>query len=106
MSAQRVSDAEANAVAASINNPDDIPTYGTKVEYNNKRFLLTMREGKYIAWDISVYDDNGQLQTGSWDVYLDAIEEGVKESVPVLANIGTGTLILGAVVLGILIFKR
>lgn len=79
MAVRRVEDSEALAVAASVNFPA-LPDSGTRLEYNNKRYLLAIRDGKYIAWDISVYSDSGKLLSGSWDVWINAAGEVVTES--------------------------
>lgn len=75
MAVAQVSDSLALAIAASIDFPD-LPSTGTHIVYNNKRYLLAIRGGKYIAFDISVYSPDGALVTGSTDVYLTALKEG------------------------------
>ena len=73
MAAQQTNDSFAAQIAASIGNPTELPSYGTYVIYSNHRYLLAIRNSKYVAWDISVYADDGALLTNSTDVWLNAL---------------------------------
>jgi hypothetical protein len=96
MSVRRTSDSEALAVAASVNFPD-LPSSGTHVVYENKYYLLAIRDGIYVAWDISVYSPGGDLVTGPASVYATAVKEALSESGETLAEIGKGLFWLAAI---------
>ncbi len=85
MAVTQASDSLALAIAASIDFPD-LPSSGTHIVYANRRYLLAIRSGKYVAWDISVYS-NGALVTDSTDVYLQALKEGLAESLSDVSNL-------------------
>ncbi len=97
MATLQVSDEMALAIASSVNFPSDFATSGMYVVYQDKRYLLTIRNGKYIAWDISVYADNGNLVTGAFDVYLEALKQVPGEIVKGL-DTSVNILIVGAVI--------
>lgn len=92
MAAERVSDAMAADIANSIGNPleADIPTWGINVVYQNHRYLLTMKEGKYIAFDVSVYGITGMLLTDSTDIWLDVLLATGRDSLDDLKKAGIG----------------
>lgn len=95
MAAAQVSDSMALAIAASLDYPE-LPSYGTYVIYDNRRFLLAMRNGKYVAFDISVFSTDGTLITDATDVYLTALKEGFRESV---TDIGVLTVSVAGIAL-------
>ena len=67
----QVSQEMADAIAATLNYPNLGDTGpGTYAVYENHRYLLAYRNGKYLAWDISVYADDGTLLTDTMDVWI------------------------------------
>jgi hypothetical protein len=95
----RINDSLAADIAKSIGNPaeSEIPTYGIYVVYANHRYVLTSRQGTYIAFDISVYGDSGMLLTDTTDVYIDALISAGKESLDDLKKIGVGVGVVVAI---------
>lgn len=95
MAVEQVSDSLALAIAASIDFPE-LPSSGTHIVYNNRRYLLAIRNGKYVAWDISVYSPGGELVTDSMDTYLTALKEGIVESGKDIAGLAKLALVVFA----------
>jgi hypothetical protein len=107
MAVPMVDSSTALAIAASIDYPDAsaLGTAGTHVVYQNHYYLLRVdpASGDYQAWDISVYDpSSGNVETGAFDVYYDAVKGGVAESVQAIGS-GTLWLALGALALFIIV---
>jgi hypothetical protein len=90
-------DVTAQALAMSVGLPDDasqagIPSYGKYVVYQDARYRLDARNGKYLASDISVYADDGTLVTDPYDVYVNAISNALTDSARVIVSgVTTGT---------------
>lgn len=72
----QVSQQMADTIAATLNYPDlGDSGPGTYAVYENHRYLLAHRNGKYLAWDISVYADDGTLLTDSMDVWISELSD-------------------------------
>lgn len=92
-------DIYANAAAQSAGYPADalrasIPSSGVFVVYNNARYRIDVRNGKYLAQNISVYDSDGSLLTDTFDVYVNAVIDGfldsARASLELLGKVGEG----------------
>lgn len=86
---------ELSIVASAAGYPSTLPPSGVYVEADNKRYLLALRNGVYIAWDISVYSSDGTLLSGPSDVWLNAAGELVTESLSELKIIAI--VVLGSI---------
>ena len=103
----QVSDSLALAIAASVGFPDEkiLGSDGTKLEYQGKRYLLAIREGRYVAFDISVFVD-GDLVTDPFDVYWQAIKSGLKESTIAIWDFSKVALLVVLAVLALIAVLR
>jgi hypothetical protein len=80
MPASRVTDSSLILrVAAVAGYPSELPSYGTKIEYNNHNYLLAIRNGEYVVIDISVYSSSGELTTDTMDIIIDEATGAVQE---------------------------
>ncbi|MCK9570724.1 hypothetical protein M0R72_17375 [Candidatus Pacearchaeota archaeon] len=80
MAATKVSDQLAAQIALTVSSDAlqhalNIPTYGLYVVYNNHRYLLMIRDNKYQAWDISVYNADGEVYSDTYDVWFDFLAD-------------------------------
>ena len=100
----RLSDMDAvnAALSVGIADPASLPSSGTHLEWNGKQILLAGRNGQFLAWDISVYSSSGALLTDSYDVYVNAVGEAVKESA---VDIGKILGITAIIVIGVMIWR-
>lgn len=102
---EQVSDSLAIEIAKAGGNPT-VPSYGLFVVYKNRRYQLWQRDGKYIAFDVSVFAENGKLVTNAGDVYWNAIVSGVGDGLQTSWDILKPVLISIAVILGIIAFLK
>lgn len=104
----RMDDAFTARLVKTLNYPDiDETGPGEFIVYGNHRYSLAKRNGQYLCWDVSVYDEDGTLLTDSWDVYLNALWEGAVESAGDIGKITVGTgIIVAAIAIGYLILTR
>jgi hypothetical protein len=102
MSIRVLDDVTAQALAMSVGLSSDasqsgIASYGKYVVYQNSRYRIDVRDGKYLASDISVYADDGTLVTDPYDVYVNAIDSALMNSAQaILGGVEkAGTAVLG-----------
>jgi hypothetical protein len=67
---------------------------------------LAVQNGKYAAWDISVYADNGTLVTEATDVFLNALLEAATQSTTDIGKILAVAVIVWAVYLGLSLYAE
>jgi hypothetical protein len=96
------------ATAGVLSTPEALPTWGKYVTYNNHYYLLAYRQGEFVAWDISVYDDGGVLVTddSTIGIYLSALKNTIADtwnSLPLVGGVSIGLIILAAV--GYMLFQ-
>ncbi len=114
MAAKQLTDLEAAAAALSENlKPEDIPSYGVKIVWEGRRVLLAWRN-KWVGWDISVYSEEGELQTGKWDVYIDVLGnivtdvpgEVIEDIGKIPRDVGIGVGVVVGIALLFLLLRR
>lgn len=86
MAVRQVYGSELESVIEAAGFPSSLPNSGTYVEVNNNKYLLALRNGTYLAWDISVHAADGSLLSNAWDAYLNAGKEILTDVVPESAS--------------------